>query len=133
MSLPPASRARALSRRPPARHGSHSFLVGATSCDRFFKFPGLCFLGGGRVPVVHDLAEEDGVEGETRNEAVQDEGIVDFLEGGEDAREGAKEVIDDLRQTIISKCSSEVHGSARKGANEKCILTAKALNCPVPP
>ena len=49
-----------------------------------------------RIPVVDHLRCEHKVEREARNEAVQDERIVDLLEGGEDARERACEVVEDL-------------------------------------
>lgn len=54
-------------------------------------------LGRRRIPIVHDLEEENGVEGETSNEAVEDKRIVDFLEGREDTGEGTEEVVDDLK------------------------------------
>lgn len=53
-------------------------------------------LALGRVPVVQHLRREDGIEGEPGDEAVQDQLIWDFLEGGEDASEGADEVVEDL-------------------------------------
>lgn len=72
--------------------------------------PGIHFLSGdglgrlvllgvdasGRVPVVHHLDSKEGVEGEAGDEAVEDEGVVDFGEGGVDAGEGAEEVVHDL-------------------------------------
>jgi hypothetical protein len=48
------------------------------------------------VPVVDHLECENGVEDETRNEAVKDELVVNFLEGCENTREGAEEVVEDL-------------------------------------
>jgi hypothetical protein len=45
------------------------------------------------------LDEEDGVKNKARDEAVEDERVVDFLKRGEDAGEGAEEVVDDLNQT----------------------------------
>lgn len=50
----------------------------------------------GSVPVVDHLDGEDGVEGKAGDEAVEDELVVDLLEGGEDAGEGAGEVVEDL-------------------------------------
>lgn len=48
------------------------------------------------VPVVQHLGREDHVESEASDEAVEDELVVNFLEGGEDAGEGASKVIEDL-------------------------------------
>lgn len=53
-------------------------------------------FAGSAVPVVDHLKSENGVEDEARNEAVEDELVVDFLEGRKDAREGAEEVVEDL-------------------------------------
>lgn len=54
-------------------------------------------LAGGRFPVQDHLQGEDGVEREAGDEAVEDDFVGDFLQGGEDAREGAEEVGEDLR------------------------------------
>ena len=53
-------------------------------------------LRGRRIPVEDHLRGKDEVKGEASDEAVQDELVVDFLQGGEDAGEGAGEVIEDL-------------------------------------
>lgn len=50
-----------------------------------------------RIPVVDHLQRKNKVEGEARDEAVQDELVIDLLEGSEDAREGAGEIVEDLR------------------------------------
>jgi len=64
-------------------------------------------LTGGRVPVQDHLQGEDGVEREAGDEAVEDDFVGDFLQGGEDAGEGAEEVGEDLRlgKGIVSLCS----------------------------
>jgi hypothetical protein len=46
------------------------------------------------------LCGEDHIEGEAGDESVEDELVVDFLEGGEDARERSGEVVEDLEETI---------------------------------
>ena len=90
MGLSPASCAWTLARgirirrRSTARDGTRHFLP--VSRDGLFQLLRLRLLGRGRVPVVHDLAEEDSVEGEASDEAVQDERVVDFLESCEDTR-----------------------------------------------
>lgn len=56
--------------------------------------------GGGRVPVEEHLGGEDGIEDEAGDEAVEDELVVYFLEGGEDAGEGSEEVVEDLEKEI---------------------------------
>ena len=53
-------------------------------------------FGRGRVPVVYHLRSEHQVQGETGNESVENELVVDLLECGEDARKGAGEVVEDL-------------------------------------
>lgn len=50
----------------------------------------------GGVPVVHHLQSEDGVEGKAGDEAVQYQFVVDLLERGEDARQRAGQVVEDL-------------------------------------
>ena len=54
-------------------------------------------LASRRVPVQNHLQSEDGVEGEAGDEAVEDDFVGDFLQGCEDAGEGAEEVGEDLR------------------------------------
>lgn len=54
-------------------------------------------LGLGRgIPVPKHLSGEDDVEGESSDESVQNELVVDFLESGEDARQGTGEIVEDL-------------------------------------
>ena len=60
-------------------------------------------LGGGGVPVVDHLGGEHGVEGEAGDEAVEDHLVVDLLDGGEDAGEGAEEVVEDL--CVVLACA----------------------------
>ena len=55
-------------------------------------------LARGAVPIVDHLEGEDGIEDEARDEAVEDELVVDFLEGCEDTGEGAEEVVEDLER-----------------------------------
>jgi hypothetical protein len=45
------------------------------------------------------LEEEDEVEREARDEAVEDERVVDLLESGENTCERAEKVVDDLAIT----------------------------------
>lgn len=54
------------------------------------------------------MQEEDGVEGEASDEAVEDERVVYFLEGSEDAREGAEEIVDDLKNLMSAKCDHRI-------------------------
>lgn len=42
------------------------------------------------------MGSEDGVEGCAAEEAPEDEGVVDFLDCGEDSCEGAEKVVEDL-------------------------------------
>ena len=53
-------------------------------------------LAGRRLPVQNHLQREDGIEGEAGDEAVEDDLVGDFLQGREDAGEGAEEVGEDL-------------------------------------
>lgn len=57
-------------------------------------------LRRGRVPVVDHLQRQDGVEREASNEPVQDELVVHLLQGREDARERAEEVVEHLHEQI---------------------------------
>jgi hypothetical protein len=43
------------------------------------------------------LQKQDKVEREAGDEAVENEGVRDFLEGGKDARGGAEEVVNNLK------------------------------------
>ena len=101
LTPPPRSRRGALrlSRRRIAR-GALGRRVGARPLARSNESPvqllALRLLGRGAIPVQRHLQREDSIEHETRNEVVQDERIGNFLEGGEDAREGAEEVVYDL-------------------------------------
>ena len=72
------------------------------SCDGLVELLALGVLRSGRVPVVHDLQEEDEVERKAGDEAVEDERVVNFLESGEDARGGAEKVVDDLEALLAS-------------------------------
>jgi hypothetical protein len=77
---------------------------------------------GRALPVVDHLDRQDEVQDETCNEAIENEVVVDFLQGSEDARQGASEVVEDLnvRLAVCPHLQQSIH-------------TAKALNCPVPP
>jgi len=55
-----------------------------------------CVLARGRVPVDHHLQGEDDVQHQAGEETIEDDGVVDFGEGGEDSRERAEEVGEDL-------------------------------------
>lgn len=100
-NLTTASRTRALAsntgvrRHSAARDSAHSFLC--IRRNRPLQFLGFGSLGCWRVPVVNDLEEEDGIEAEASNEAVQNEWVVDFLQRGKDARKRSEEVVDDLQ------------------------------------
>lgn len=59
-------------------------------------------LAAAGIPVIDHLSGEDGVEGESSDEAVQNEWVVDFLYGREDAGERSGEEVEDLY--IISFC-----------------------------
>lgn len=59
-------------------------------------------LARGAVPVPDHLDREDGIERETGDEAVQNQWVGDFLEGGEDAGEGAEEVVEDRKRAQLS-------------------------------
>lgn len=48
------------------------------------------------VPVVQHLGRKDHIEGEASNESIKNELIVHFLQGSEDAGEGASEIVEDL-------------------------------------
>lgn len=104
--LSPSPRAGALTRgsstgvrrRSATRHRARRLL--AVARNRLVELLALCSLGRGAVPVVGHLGGEDGIEHEAGNKAVQDKRVVDFLQGGEDARERAKEVVDDLFQHV---------------------------------
>lgn len=50
----------------------------------------------GSVPVVDHLHGENGIEDKAGDEAVEDELVVDLLEGGEDSGERTGEVVEDL-------------------------------------
>lgn len=64
-------------------------------------------FGGRAVPVVDHLACKYGVEDEAGHEAVQDQRVVDFLQSGEDARQGAGKVAEDLQRPILEADSSK--------------------------
>lgn len=53
-------------------------------------------LGRRSVPVVDHLDGEDEVEGEAGDESVEDELVIDLLEGGKDTGQRAAEVVEDL-------------------------------------
>lgn len=53
-------------------------------------------LARGSVPVVQHLRGEHSIERKARDEAVQDELVVNFLQGSEDARERPGEVVEYL-------------------------------------
>jgi hypothetical protein len=105
-NLSPAPRAGALARssgtgvrrRSATRHGARRLL--AIARNRLVELLALCRLGRGAVPVVGHLGGEDSVEHEASDEAIQDKRVVDFLQRGEDARERAKEVVDDLCRRV---------------------------------
>lgn len=90
----------------------------------WFRLCCLLLLGlRGAVPVVQHLRGENEVQGETGKESVQNELVVNFLEGGENTRQRAGKVVEDL-VSISARflCVVGIHSH-----------TAKALSCPVPP
>lgn len=60
-------------------------------------------LARGSVPIPDHLSRENGVEHEGCDEAVEDERVGHFLQRGEDAAEGAGEVVEDLQEMSASK------------------------------
>ena len=98
-SSPPSTRASSLlsSRRlclSRLRGISHRLFDVALSSRRELVLCSL--LAGRRIPVKNHLQREDSVESEPSDEAVEDDFVGDFLQGCEDAREGAEEVGEDL-------------------------------------
>lgn len=100
-------RNRTLIRQHPRRFSCARVHGGASTPPRpvsqllqFFAHPLrplLLRLGGlarGVVPVRVELGSEDRVEGEREDEGEEDEGVVDFLEGCEDAGEAAEDLGD---------------------------------------
>lgn len=72
----------------------------------------------GRVPVVDHLRGEHAIQHKARHEAVQDQLVVHLLEGREDARERAGEVVEDLpnadvRQLVL--CARHPCATVRNG------------------
>jgi len=55
-----------------------------------------CAFARGRVPVDDHLESEHDVQHQAGEETVEDDGVVDFGEGGEDSCERAEEVGEDL-------------------------------------
>lgn len=91
ISLTPSSRSgclRAGLRRYARALGHRGLFGGLAACG--------LLLRRWAVPVVQHLGREDHVESEASDEAVEDELVVNFLEGGEYAGKGASEVIEDL-------------------------------------
>lgn len=82
----------------------------------WFRLCCLLLLGlRGAVPVVQHLRSEDEVQGETGKESVQDELVVDFLEGGENARQRAGKVVEDLVSISTHfSCLAEIHSHTAK-------------------
>jgi hypothetical protein len=105
---PPSQKARSA---PAARAGTLAGDIGVCSrgpahistcqilsiCgNRHVELYALSVLGCRRVPVVDNLEEEDEVEREACNKAIEDERVVDLLERGENTCERAEKVVDDL-------------------------------------
>lgn len=68
--------------------GNRSLLSGLATCGLLLRHR--------TIPVVQHLGGKDHVESKTSNEAVEDKLVVNFLEGGKDAGEGASEIVEDL-------------------------------------
>lgn len=89
---------------------------------------GLGLLRLGRaLPVVQHLRRQNDIQRESGYEPVQNDLVVNLLEGGEDPRERADEVVENLKKKKKKLASNqEIHQSTLE-------LTAKALSWPVPP
>lgn len=83
---------------------------------------------GQALPVVQHLGRQNDIQRESGYEPVQNDLVVNLLEGGEDPRERADEVVENLKKKKKKKLASnqEIHQSTLE-------LTAKALSWPVPP
>ena len=62
------------------------------------------------VPVVEHLSSKDGVEAEASDETVQDELVIDFLQGGVDSGQGAEQIVEDGERRQLSRASLVVDG-----------------------
>lgn len=49
-----------------------------------------------RVPIVHHLCGDDGIECKSSDESVENKWIIDFLDSGEDTGKGSDEEVEDL-------------------------------------
>jgi len=84
-------------------------------------------FAGSAVPVVDHLESENGVEDEARDKTVEDELVVDFLEGREDTREGAEEVVEDLEAARLVYAEEKVVRCdlRRKRSADQCHPVAR--------
>jgi hypothetical protein len=57
-----------------------------------------CFLRGRSVPIVQDLHGQDQVQRKASNVSVENEGVIHFLQSGEDPRQRSKQKVKDLNQ-----------------------------------
>lgn len=73
-----------------------------------FKLDLSGLLAPGAIPVVQHLRCDYSIEREGRNKAIEDQLIGDFLEGGEDAGEGAEEVVEDLSFLLALTCADSL-------------------------
>lgn len=85
-------------RSSSAGYGTSRLL--AVSRDWLLELRRVCVLGCRGIPVVYDLQEQNEVQHEACDKAVQNERVVDFLKRSEDAREGAEKVVDHLYDSI---------------------------------
>ena len=94
---------------------------------------GLGLLRLGRaLPVVQHLGRQNDIQRESGYEPVQNDLVVNLLEGGEDPRERADEVVENLQKKKKKKKKKKL-ASNQEIRQSTLELTAKALNWPVPP
>ena len=77
----------------PLRRSSSG--AGRRSDRDLFLLLALCLLCR-CVPIVHHLGSQNGIQGKTSNEPVEDQLVIHLLQGCEDSGEGAHEVVEDL-------------------------------------
>lgn len=80
--------------RPRPRRGSRCLRDGCLLCSNCAR--GLLLGGNWGVPIPEHLDSEDHVEAETGDESVENQLIIDLLEGSKDAGQGAGEIVKDL-------------------------------------
>lgn len=71
---------------------------------RLFDLAGGGLAAAWAVPVVDHLCSQDGIKHKASDEAVQNQFVVDFLQGGEDAGKRSHEVVEDLCRPASALC-----------------------------